>query len=781
MPSEIRLVAIIGSGVMGSQIAAQVANAGTPVLLLDIVPKDATDRNMLGKKAMERLMAEPSAFMHPDAAALVTIGNTEDDMDKIKDADWILEAVIEDLKIKSDLYKKIDAIRKPGAIVASNTSTIPLAKLIAGQSEAFAKDFMVTHFFNPVRYMRLLELITGPETAPESRELMARFCDKALGKGVVPCNDTPGFIANRLGMFWLQAGVNAAFDLGLSVEEADEVCGRPMGIPRTGVFGLIDLIGIDLMPLIGKSLLSTLGADDTYRHIYQEADLCKKMIAEGYTGRKGKGGFYRFAKTEKGKVKESINLETGDYAPSVASKIPTLEMAAGNLRTLCEQNDKIGQYAWRVLSETLLYGFNLVTATVPDISLVDEGMRLGYNWKWGPFELIDKVGADWFIQKLKAESRPVPDLLAKAAGKTFYRVEGGKLETLQPDGSYAAIKRAEGVLLLADIKRAGKPVEKNGSAALWDIGDQVLCLEFTSKANALDADIFAMVHRAISLIAGGAWKGLVLHNEADNFSAGANLAFIRDQIKVGNYDGVEAFVRQGQSAMSALRFASFPSVAAPMGAAMGGGCEIALHCSAIQAYCELNIGLVEANVGLIPGWGGCTQMLGRLSAKSGCCDEPCGCAMGGDAPPAANILFDYIMTAKTSKSAADARSLGFLRCTDGITMNKDRLLFDAKQKVLELAAAGYQPPKAWEVLQPGPSCKSSLDVILEAMKASPHDMTIGKLLAGVLCGEEGGLAAPVTESRVMDAEREVFVTLTKTPETLARIEHMLEKGKPLKN
>lgn len=776
MSFEIRQVAIIGSGVMGSQIAAQVANAGVPVLLLDIVPKDAKDRNMLAKKAIERLEKD-GAFMHADAAKLIAVGNTEDDLAKIKDADWILEAVIEDLQIKSDLYKKVDALRKPGAVVASNTSTIPLEKLIAGQSEAFARDFMVTHFFNPVRYMRLLELITGPKTAPESREVMARFCDRALGKGVVPCNDTPGFIANRLGMFWLQAATNAAFDLGLSVEEADEVCGRPMGVPRTGVFGLIDLVGIDLMPLIGKSLLSTLGADDTYRRIYQEPDLCKKMIAEGYTGRKGKGGYYRIVKTEAGKVKESINLATGEYAASTTPAMPTLDAAKGDLRKICEANDKIGQYAWRVLSETLLYAFNLVPATVPDVSLVDEGMRLGYNWKWGPFEIIDKVGADWFIERLKAEGREIPAFLTTAMGKTYYRVHEGKLETLQLDGSYAPIVRAEGVLLLADVKRAGQPVEKNGSASLWDIGDGVLCLEFTSKANALDSDIFAMIQKAVALIGNGqgAWKGLVIHNEAANFCAGANLSYIREQIKAGAFEAVDAFIRQGQAAFSALRFAPFPTVAAPMGAAMGGGCEVTLHSSAIQAYCELNLGLVEVNVGLIPGWGGCTQMLGRASAKSCCCG--CGCS---DETPAASKVFEAIMTAKTSKSAADAKAMGLLRCGDGITMNKDRLLFDAKQKVLELAPS-YKAPEPWQVLQAGPSGVSSLDVILEAVKASPHDKTIGAKLAVVLCGTEGGLTGPETEARMMDAEREAFVALTKTPETLARIESMLDKGKVLKN
>lgn len=771
MPTEVRKVAVIGSGVMGSQIAAQVANAGVPVLLLDIVPKDATDRNVLGKAALDRMIkAEPSPFMHPDAAKLVEVGNIDDDLVKIKDCDWILEAVLENPKIKSDIYKRVDALRKPGAIVASNTSTIPLAHLIGDQSPEFGKDFMITHFFNPVRYMRLLELIIGPKTDPNSIELMRGFCDRALGKGVVPCNDTPGFIANRLGMFWLQSAVNAAMDLGLTVEEADEVCGRPMGIPRTGVFGLIDLIGLDLMPLIGQSLLSTLGQNDTYRRIYQEPELFQKMIADGYTGRKGKGGYYRFAKTEAGKVKESINLETGEYAPSVSVKIPTLEAAGKDLRILCEATDKIGQFAWRVLSETLCYAFELVPATVPDVTLVDEAMRLGYNWQFGPFELIDKLGADWMIERLKEEGRPVPALLQKATGKSFYRVDSGRLEFLQLDGSFAPIKRAEGVMVLADIKRANKPVEKNASASLWDIGDGVLCLEFTSKANALDVEIFDMIHKAIALIGDGkgAWKGLVVYNEGSNFSVGANITQFRDHIKSGNFAAIEDIIKKGQNAYSALRFAPFPSVAAPAGSALGGGCEIALHCSAIQAYCECNIGLVEVGVGLIPGWGGCAQMLGRAFASS-----------NQDKPPVTRV-FELLVGVRSSKSAADAKALGFLRDSDSISMNRDRLMFDAKAKVLELAAS-YAPPKPWEISLPGPTGKASLELVLESSKPSPHDLTIGKLLADVLCGLDGGLTGAVSENQIMGAELSVFMRLCRMPETIARIDYMLDKGKPLKN
>jgi len=436
---------------------------------------------------------------------------------------------------------------------------------------------------------------------------------------------------------------------------------------------------------------------------------------------------------------------------------------------MCEATDKIGQYAWRVLSETLSYAFLLVPATVPDLTLADAGMKMGYAWSMGPFELMDKLGADWFAAKLKSEGRPVPAFLETAVGKSFYRIDNGRKEFLQLDGTYAPIKRAEGVLLLGDIKLASKPVDKNGAAALWDLGDGVLCLEFTTKANAIGGESLEMIHKAIALIGDGkgAWKGLVVGNDAGNFSAGANLATFRDSIKVGAWDVIDQIIKKGQDAYSALRFAPFPSVAAPSGFAMGGGCEITLHCSAVQAYCELTIGLVEVGVGLIPGWGGCAQALGRAFATQ-------------SDVPAVNRVFEKIMTARTSKSAADAKSLGFLRETDGITMNRERLLFDAKQKVLELAN-GYAPPKPWEITLPGPSGKSALELSLDAFKPSPYDAVIGKQLAGMLCGEEGGLSGSVTEAQIMDSERSLFVKLCKAPETLERIEHMLAKGKPLKN
>jgi len=776
MPAEMNKVAVIGSGVMGSQIAAHITNAGIPVVLLDRVPKDALDRDSLAKDALDKLRkADPSPFMQPENAASITIGNIEDDLSLIRDADWIIEVVLEDPQVKSGIYKKIDAVRKPGSIVGSSTSTIPLKTLVEGQTESFARDFMITHFFYPPRRMRLMELVAGPQTRPEAVDIIRDFCDKKLGKNVISCNDTPGFIANRLGMFWLQSAVNAALDLGLTVEEVDEVCGKPLGIPKTGVFGLLDLIGIDYRRLIGKSLAFALEPNDPFCVMYREPPLFGKMIASGYTGRKGKGGFYRYAKAEKGVIKECIDLQTGDYAPSSGQKNATVATTGGNLKTLCDAPDKIGQFTWKVVSETLSYAFQLVPATVPDIAAVDEAMRLGYNWQYGPFELLDKLGASWMMNRLLKENRPIPELLRQASDKKFYRVEGGKLQCLTVDGSCQNISCAPGVVVLSDIKRACKPVLSNASASLWDIGDGVLCLEFTSAKNRIDGDIIVMLDRVRGLFGDGrsALKGLVIHNEGPNFSTGANLDFFMESIKANKFAAIEAFVKQGQAAYHALRFAPFPSVAAPMGLNLGVGCEMTLHCSAVQACAETDMGLVGVNVGLIPGMGGCAQILGRAFDLQ---------KRLNTAKPAINQAFETISTASLSGTAAVAKDKQYLRPSDGITINKDRLLYDAKQKVLELAK-GYRAPDPWQFSLPGPTGRAALDLVIEsakqAGKASPHDLIIWKALATVLCGGED--KGPLTEKQIMDLEYREFMRLIRMPETAARIEHMLKTNKPLKN
>jgi len=778
---EIKSVAVIGAGLMGSGIAAHVANAGVPVLLLDIVPdaaRNGNDRSVVARTAIERMLkADPAPFMHPRNAKLVTPGNIEDDLEKLAGVDWIVEAVVENPRIKSDIYARVDKHRKPGSIVSSNTSTIPLNILVEGQSDAFKRDFCVTHFFNPPRYMRLLEVVKGPDTRPDAVEAVSRFGDVALGKGVVACKDTPGFIANRIGTFWIQSAFNAALDLGLTVEEADAVGSRPMGIPKTGVFGLMDLVGIDLSPLLAQSLLGTLPKDDAYRAIYRDSPLITRMIAEGYTGRKGKGGFYRLNKGADGsRVKEALDLRTGQYRPSGKARLDSASVKG--LKALVEHPDKGGRFAWAVLSQTLSYAADLVPDIADDIHAVDEAMRLGYAWKSGPFEMIDQLGTGWFAEKLAAEGRPIPRMLKVANGRPFYRTENGKLFFLGTGGDYQELKRPEGVLLLADIKRGSKPVAKNGSAALWDIGDGVLCLEFTSKMNALDADIMAMLGKATDLIGDGQGphKALVIYNEGGNFSVGANLGLALFAVNIALWPVVEEGIAQGQQAYKALKYAPFPSVAAPSGMALGGGCEILMHCSAVQAHAETYTGLVEVGVGVVPGWGGCKELLSRYNANP---KRP-----GGPMPPVAKA-FEVIGTAKVSKSAAEAKELGFLRPDDGITMNRDRLLFDAKRKALALLD-GYKPPEPVEIRLPGATGKAALMLAVRDFaaqgKATPHDVVVSEALATVLTGGEGAdWTVPVKEDDLLDAERAAFMKLLKTPGTVARIEHMLETGKPLRN
>ena len=684
---EINKAAVIGAGVMGAGIAAHMANAGIPVVLLDIVPDGAQDRSAIAKGAVDKLLkADPAPFMHRRNARLITPGNLEDDLGLLADADWIVEAVIENLEIKQALYRRLDAARKPGSVVSSNTSTIPLANLTAGMPDTFARDFVITHFFNPPRYMRLLEIVAGPHTRPDAVDVVAAFSDHRLGKSVVRCKDTPGFIANRIGTLWIQAAINGALDQGITVEEADAVVGRPMGIPKTGIFGLIDLVGLDLMPHVGRSLAANVPDGDAFKPMHREPALFKKMIETGYTGRKGKGGFYRLRRDGGERVKEAIDLTTGEYAPAMRPRLESVAAAKGKggLRRLVEHPDKGGRYAWTVLSQTLSYAAALVPEIADTIHDVDEAMRLGYAWKFGPFELIDQLGAAWFAERLAADGLPVPELLAKVGDGNFYRVEGGGLQQFGPDGAYRDVGRPEGVLLLADVKRASERIAGNGSASLWDIGDGVACLEFHTKMNALDPDVLAMVGKAISTVQkGDPFKALVVYNEGSNFSVGANVGLALFAANIAMWPAVENMVQIGQQTYKLLKYAPFPVVGAPSGMALGGGCEILLHCDAVQAHAETYMGLVEVGVGVVPGWGGSKELLTRWSLNN---KRP------GGPMPAVGKVFEMISTAQVAKSAAEAREMLFLRERDGITMNRDRLLAEAKAKALALVD-GYAPPE----------------------------------------------------------------------------------------
>ena len=772
MSDTIKRVCVIGAGVMGAGIAAQIANAGVPVLLLDIV-RDPAARNAVAEGAVAKLLkTEPAPFMSAAAAKLVATGNIEDDLPRVAECDWVIEAIVERLDLKQSLYARLDAVRRPGTAVSSNTSTIPLAQLIAGQSEGFARDFLITHFFNPPRYMRLMELVAGEVTDPATAAKVEAFCDRALGKTVVRANDSPGFIANRIGTYWLQVAVNAAMDLGLTVEEADAIGGRPMGIPKTGVFGLIDLVGLDLMPLLQQSLGATLPAGDAYHATVRTSPLIDRMIAEGYTGRKGKGGFYRVDRAA-GKRREAIDLANGEYRPQ-AAPLAIPPAAAKDLGVLIATPGKIGDYAWAVLGPVLAYAAALVPEAAGDLVAIDEAMRLGYNWQYGPFELIDRLGASAFAARLASEGKPVPPLLTLAGERGFYRSEGGRRQYLGLDGGYHDIVRPDGVLLLADIKRVGQPLLKNGSAALWDIGDGIVCLEFTAKMNALDGDVMKLIGKAIPLVKQG-YKALVVYNEGANFSAGANLGLALFAVNIAAWGEVETLVAGGQQAYKALKYAPFPVVSAPAGLALGGGCEILLHSDAVQAHAESYIGLVECGVGLIPGWGGTGEMLDRWANAQA--------LPKGPMPPVAKV-FEAVSTATVSKSAANARELLFLRDRDGITMNRDRLLADAKAKALALAD-GYAPPAPPTFRLPGPSGRVALAMAAAGFHkrglATDYDLVVSDTLAEVLSGGEADLVDTVTEADMLKLERKGFMTRLRDLRTIARIETMLDTGKPLRN
>ena len=774
MPS-IQKVAVIGSGVMGSGIAAQVANAGLEVILLDIVA-EGSDRDAVARGAIQRMRkTNPAPLMHPRNAGRIRPGNLDDHLDWLADCDLVIEAVLENLEIKKDLYQKVDAHRRSDCIVTSNTSTIPLDHLVADMPEDFREHFAVTHFFNPPRYMRLLELVAGSVTRAGVITALRDFGDRLLGKSVVDCKDTPGFIANRIGILWMGVAVRFAFEDGITVEEADAIIGKPMGIPKTGIFGLLDLVGIDLQPHVERSMLSLLPKGDMYRDIHRRSEFIEKMIADGYTGRKGKGGFYRLNRSGGGKIKEALDLSSGEYHRAKTPTLESVEAARGGLRALVEHPDHGGQYAWRVLSHTLSYAAALVPEIADDIHAVDEAMKNGYAWKWGPFELIDKLGPRWFAERLAAEGMVVPPLLEKVGDSSFYRTENGRLQYFGTDGAYHNVERADGVLLLSDIKRSSDRIAGNASASLWDIGDKVLCLEFHSKMNAVDEGIMTMTANAMKMIPAQGYEALVIHNDGTNFSVGANVGLALFAANIAAWPKITESVKQGQDIYKKLKFAPFPVIGAPSGMALGGGCEILLHCDVIEAHAETYMGLVEVGVGLVPAWGGCKEMLIRWSDNPKHAKGPM---------PAVSKVFETVATATVAKSAEEARSLLYLRPNDGIVMNRDRLLARAKERALSMVK-DYMPPEPRELQLPGPSGETAMTLVLNdfrrAGKATDHDVTVGKKLAHVLAGGKVDPTETLTEDKLLNLERAAIVSLLRTSPTLDRIEHMLETGKPLRN
>ena len=763
---------------MGAGIAAHCANAGCEVLLLDIV-KEGGDRSAIAKAAVQQMAkSNPEMLMHKGNVKLISAGNIEDDLDKLSEADWVIEVIVENLGIKTSLYASMSEHIGPDTIVSSNTSTLPRSELVEGMSSEMTSRFLITHFFNPPRYLPLLEVVTSPEVDDSVTERLCSFADERLGKRVIMCNDTPGFIGNRLGVYFIQRAFKATIDHGFTIEQADAMLGRPLGIPKTAVFGLMDLVGIDLSVHVIESLVSHLPEDDPFHDIVGTGeDIIQKMIADGYIGRKGKGGFYRLNKDGGKRVKEARDLTTGEYAPADRkAAFPSARMGKQGLGPLMDYPDEGAAFVSDILLDSLAYAAHLVPDVTDDVHSIDSAMKAGFNWKRGPFEMMDSIGAASMVERLEASGRSVPGFLRTAADNGgFYSIEDGEIQRLAPDGSMVAVDRPESTLTVADLKRRGKPLKRNGSASIWDMGDEILLVEYHSKMNAMDPMNIEMLVNAVDLAESEGWKGIVIGNDGSNFCAGANLGLVLFAVNLAAWKDVEDFIAAGQDTYQAVKYCEVPVVAASAGMCLGGGAEVLMHCDAIQSHAESYIGLVEVGVGIIPAWGGCKELMGRLRDFGLVPEGPMGPVMKA---------FEYIGTAQVAKSAEQARSMGFLGPSDGITMNRDRLLADAKARALELSS-GYEPPEPRTYNLPGPTGRTALELAVRDLalsgQATPHDVVVTNELAWILSGGDTDMTETTEEDDILTMEREAIGRLGRHEDSLARMEHMLETGKPLRN
>jgi 3-hydroxyacyl-CoA dehydrogenase len=769
---------VLGAGVMGAGIAAQFANAGIPVLLLDVVPEKGR-RNALAEAALERLkQGDPPAFMHRSAAALVTPGNVEDHLGHLAEAEWIVEAVVEDLEVKRALLARVAAVARSGAVVSSNTSTLTLGALARGLGPEASRRLLLTHFFNPPRYVRLLELVAGPDADPDAVATIRICAEERLGKATIVVEDRPGLVANRIGSYWIGSAVATALELGLNVEEADAVAARAFGVPKTGVFGLLDLVGLDLAQAVAASLRAQLPPNDPCHVLPPLPGIVRRMIAEGRTGRKGTGGFYRLADRLDGtRVKEALDLASDTYYPAVKSRLASLEVGRGGLMGLLDHRDRGGRFAACLVTETLAYAAQVAPEIADDIAIVDRAMRLGYGWAAGPFELLDRLGPAHVAERLRRAGRPVPPLLEEVGAGTFYRrTSDAAIAARDRRGSYRELRPRPGTLRLKDIKTNRPSVASNPSASLWDLGDGIACLELHTKLNTLDRDSLAMLRAAVEDEVPRRFRGLVIGGDAEHFSVGVNLGLALYAANIAFWPLLEEMVELGQQTFQAVRYAPFPVVGAPAGMALGGGCELLLHCGAVEAHAESYMGFVEVGVGLVPAWGGSTRYLIRWLEHP---DRP------GGPIPAVTKAFEIIALARVSRSAAEARDLLFLQPEDGIVMNRDRVLAAAKVRAVAMAEAGYRPPPRPSIRLPGRAARVALKLAVEGYrrlgKASAHDALVARHLAEILTGGDTDPTRVVGEDELLALERRAVMALIRTPATLARMEHMLETGKPLRN
>jgi 3-hydroxyacyl-CoA dehydrogenase len=807
MKRRIEKAVVLGAGTMGSRIAAHFANAGLPCVLLDIVPPNlpagasAAERNKIVQAGLDAAKkSKPAAFFTAALADKISIGNFDDDLARCAEADWIIEVVAENLEIKRNLLSRVAQYRKPGAVVTTNTSGLPVHSIAEGMSEEFQQHWAGTHFFNPPRYLKLVEVIPGPKTSSEVVETLSEFCGKRLGKGVVVAKDTPNFIANRIGTFSMLNALRLMSTLGMTVEEVDACTGPAVGWPKSATFRTADIVGLDVLVHVVKNIYETAPNDES-REMYKLPTLVEEMAKRGWLGDKTGQGFYKKIKGEGEKEILTLDVNTMEYRPRQKARFASLEMGKAiedtreRLRALLgpvlegQKGDKAQQFLWGGISETCLYAARRVPEISDNVVDVDRAMRWGFGWELGPFEIMDVIGVKAFAGQLQKEGRTVPPVIQKvlASGrKGFYESEKGSTTVFDITGGGAKkVEEPKGVIILKSLKEAGREVERNPGASLIDLGDGVACVEFHAKMNAIGADLIAMLHKGLKRLESD-FDAMVIANQAVNFSVGANLMLVLVGAQEQEWDELHMAVKQFQNINLALKYAPKPVVAAPQGMALGGGCEVSLHATRIQAAAEAYIGLVETGVGLIPGGGGTKEMLIRANEH----------AAGGedlDLFHALKPVFEAIAMAKVGTSAEECRDLGYLRREDGVSINRDRLVADAKDAALAMARGGYKPLAAsWQegaqttqikVLgeQFLAGAKLAIHMMMRGGYASEYDAHVGRKLANILAG--GPLTSPqlVSEQYVLDLEREAFVSLCGEKKTQERIAHTLKTGKPLRN
>ena len=808
---RINKVAILGAGTMGARIAAHFANAGVPSYLLDIVPADAdgSARNKIAAAGLDAAKkSKPAAFMDASLARLVTIGNFEDDLKKLAEVDWIIEAVVENLDIKRALLKRVEAIRKPGTIVTTNTSGLPVGKIAEGFSDDFRRAWFGTHFFNPPRYMRLLELIPTPEADPALIDAVSHFGDVRLGKGAVMAKDTPNFIGNRIGTFSVLNVMRLMQEMDLTVEDVDALTGQAVGWPKSATFRTIDLVGLDILGHVVGNMTSNVRDE---RSDLRLPDFFGKMLEHRWLGDKTKSGFYKKAKSGDGKEDErlALNWKTLEYHPRQKPKFPALDMAKNiedtgtRLRTLLglegapQKGDKAGAFLWAELTDLWTYSANRVPEISDSIVEIDRAMRLGFNWELGPFELWDAAGVEATVARMKKEGKPVAanvEKLLAAGQKSWYaddaKTPSGRKYFDLPTSNWKPEQVPEGVWSVTVAKKSNGVVKKNSGASLVDLGDGVACIEFHSKMNSLGADIVGFILQTLKPGgAGDAFDAFVITNDAANFSVGANLMLLLMSVQEEEWDDVDLAIRQFQGMTQAIKFSTKPVVSAPFGLTLGGGTEISLHAAARQPHEELYTGLVEVGVGLLPGGGGCKEMLLRaVDSAAASHGKGSGEALAGSVEmlEAMKKAFEAIATAKVATSAHEARGLGFLSQSDRITMNRERVLSDAKARALELVRSGYEPPvPRTDIPAPGENLLATLKLGVHMMRQgdfiTDYEVKLGGKIAEVLCGGNVTPGTPVSEQYILDLEREGFKSLCGEKKTQERIQYTLKTGKTLRN